>query len=249
MSLFTLPVNGPISQSYGKQKDGTFHPGLDFGVPVGTPVRAAADGVISSQGIIGSGGNTVIIQHSSGYETVYADLSSFLLQPGATVKQGQIIGFSGGTKSEISTGPHLHFQIDKGKGASNNVDPSSLLGIIPVTPSTSTPYTNKDSIITQLKKMILGGPVLAVLSANGGNNPVTNATPGSGTVKDVVGGFTSSGKLIGFISNPTNLKRIGVGAIGVTIVVIVSVKLLNDTEVGGKIIGDAKKAATTAAIA
>lgn len=241
MSTFTLPVNGYVTQSYGKQKDGSFHPGIDFHAPIGTPVKAIGDGVISSQGLNGDCGNTVILQHSNGFESVYCHLSNFLLQPGATVKQGDIIAFSGGKAGEVGAGnskvPHLHLQIDKGKGAANHVDPTTLLGLgVTVTPTPSSPpYENKDSIITQLKKMVLGGPALAVLTANGGNNPITNAIPGSGVAKDVVGGFTSTSKLIGFISNPANLKRVGVGAIGVTLVIVGSVELLKETPIGGTI--------------
>ena len=249
MAIFSLPVSGYVTQTYGKQSDGSFHPGIDFHAPVGTPIKAIGDGVISTQTNNGDCGNTLIIQHPNGYESVYCHLSNFLLQPGAAVKQGEIIGFTGGAKGEVgagnSTAPHLHLQIDKGKGAANNVDPTSLLGLTPgasPTPS-ATPYQNKDSIITQLKKMVLGGPALAILSANGGNNPITNAIPGSGAAKDVVGGFTSTAKLIGFISNPANLKRVGTGAIGVTLVVIAGVELLKESPVGSTITKVASKVA------
>ena len=209
-------------------------------------MRAAADGVISSQGLNGDGGNTIIIQHPNGYESVYAHLSEFLLPAGSTVKKGEIIGLSGGAKGATgagnSSGPHLHFQIDKGKGAANAVNPAPLLGLAT---STGT-YQNKDSILTQLKKLAIGGPALAILSANGGNNPVTNSIPGSGTAKDIVGGFTSTSNLIGFISNPANLKRIGMGAIGVSIIALSVVKLVNDSPVTGTLKDAAGKVALAA---
>ena len=246
MSIFTLPVSGPITNPYSSS-----HPGIDFGVPVGTPVRATADGVISGQGLMGDGGNTIIIQHSNGYESVYAHLSSFLLQPGTQVKQGEIIGFSGGAKgasgSGNSTGPHLHFQLDKGKGAANHVDPTALLGLLPSSTSTSQGYQNKMSILDQIKKTILVGPLGAILSTkNPASTAIISNVPGASAAQEAVKGFTSTADLIGFISNPTNLRRVGMGAIGVALIVITGVKLLSDSEIGGKITEGAKTVAVAA---
>jgi murein DD-endopeptidase MepM/ murein hydrolase activator NlpD len=98
------------------------HLGIDYAAPVGTPVWAAAAGVVSFRGPSGGAGNLVMIRHDSGIETAYMHLSKF-----ATIKVGQridaktVIGYVGTTG--LSTGPHLHFGVKK-NGAF--VDPSKL---------------------------------------------------------------------------------------------------------------------------
>jgi murein DD-endopeptidase MepM/ murein hydrolase activator NlpD len=92
------------------------HEGVDFGVPVGTPVRAAAAGVIKMVDHPANHpyGLHVRITHEDGYETIYAHLSRVNVFPGETVEAGEAIGKSGNTGN--STGPHLHFTL-KQKGA------------------------------------------------------------------------------------------------------------------------------------
>jgi murein DD-endopeptidase MepM/ murein hydrolase activator NlpD len=98
------------------------HLGIDYAAPVGTPVWAAASGVVSFRGPSGGAGNLVMIRHDSGIETAYMHLSKF-----ASIKVGQridaktVIGYVGTTG--LSTGPHLHFGVKK-NGA--YVDPSTL---------------------------------------------------------------------------------------------------------------------------
>lgn len=87
----------------------------DYGVPVGTPVRASADGTVlvaKGDGWNGGYGNMVIIQHSNGSQTLYAHNSKVLVRVGEKVEQGDIIANSG--NSGRSTGPHLHFEIRNG---------------------------------------------------------------------------------------------------------------------------------------
>ena len=85
------------------------HAGLDFGAPVGSPVRAAADGTIEFAGLASGFGNHVRIKHA-GFETSYSHLSEIpdAIKPGVAVKEGQVIALSGNTG--LSTGPHLHFE-------------------------------------------------------------------------------------------------------------------------------------------
>lgn len=84
--------------------------GTDYAMPVGTALPAVADGVLSNLPDNGSGGNTAVITHADGSKTVYMHLSKFT-DP-RTVKEGEIIGYSGGEKGAPgagnSTGPHLH---------------------------------------------------------------------------------------------------------------------------------------------
>jgi LysM repeat protein len=88
---------------------------VDFGVSIGTPVMASADGeVILSKYAegnpwFGGYGNYIVVQHPNGAQTVYAHLSDNLVKRGWKVVQGQVIGYSGNTGR--STGPHLHFEI------------------------------------------------------------------------------------------------------------------------------------------
>jgi murein DD-endopeptidase MepM/ murein hydrolase activator NlpD len=115
--LMKTPVDGArISSGFGSR----FHPvlgytrmhkGVDFAVPVGTPVMAAGSGTIQFMGRAHGYGNFVIIRHGNGYATAYGHLSRFApgMRGGARVRQGQIFAYSGNTG--LTTGPHLHYEI------------------------------------------------------------------------------------------------------------------------------------------
>ncbi len=87
------------------------HKGIDFGAPIGTPIYAAANGVIEKASRFSTYGNYVRIKHSAKMSTAYAHMSRYGtgIRPGVKVKQGQIIGYVGTTGR--STGPHLHYEI------------------------------------------------------------------------------------------------------------------------------------------
>lgn len=86
------------------------HRGTDYAAPTGTPIKSTGDGRIVHAGSKGGYGNTVIIQHGSRYQTLYAHMSRFHrnTRVGRNVKQGQIIGYVGSTG--LATGPHLHYE-------------------------------------------------------------------------------------------------------------------------------------------
>ncbi|MGI6565903.1 MAG: M23 family metallopeptidase [Firmicutes bacterium] len=105
---FDWPARARISSRFGSRW-GSMHYGLDIAIPIGTPVRAAADGRVTWSGARGSYGNLVIIDHGQKVETRYAHNSRLAVKAGDTVKRGQIIAYSGNTGR--STGPHLHFEI------------------------------------------------------------------------------------------------------------------------------------------
>lgn len=90
---------------------GRYHGALDYGVPVGTTVYAAADGVVLTvASLSGSYGNYIVIQHTNGLRTWYAHGNGvFYVSPGQTVSKGQAIMQSG--NSGNSSGPHLHFEV------------------------------------------------------------------------------------------------------------------------------------------
>lgn len=93
------------------------HNGIDLGCPVGTPLRAAAEGtvIVANAGGWGGGyGNYIVIRHPNGTQTVYGHLSRVGVNVGDAVERGQSIGTTG--NSGKSTGPHLHFEV---RGARN----------------------------------------------------------------------------------------------------------------------------------
>lgn len=110
--------NGQTSPSYGKP-----HGGVDFGVPEGTPVYAVTDGVVEPTGYDAPGfGNYIKTSNSDGSENFFGHLSRKLMEGGARVKAGDLVGYSGNSGS--STGPHLHFEVRKG---GNKLDPMAYL--------------------------------------------------------------------------------------------------------------------------
>jgi murein DD-endopeptidase MepM/ murein hydrolase activator NlpD len=86
------------------------HKGVDFAAPIGTPIRAAATGVIDFAGVQRGYGNVVVIKHWSSYSTAYAHMSRFAsgVHKGMKVNQGDVIGYVGATG--WATGPHLHYE-------------------------------------------------------------------------------------------------------------------------------------------
>lgn len=85
------------------------HNGIDIGVPLGTPVVAANDGVVTTSAYISSYGNVVMVDHGGGVKTAYAHGSELIAKVGQKVSRGEVIMKSGTTG--LSTGPHLHFEI------------------------------------------------------------------------------------------------------------------------------------------
>ncbi len=122
------PVNvGYNSSSYGWRIDPftgykAFHEGLDFPANSGTPIYAAADGIVSEAEHTPDYGNLVKIEHGSGLETRYAHASKLLVHVGERVVKGQIVAEVGSTGR--STGPHLHYEI---RLNGNSLDPRLYL--------------------------------------------------------------------------------------------------------------------------
>jgi murein DD-endopeptidase MepM/ murein hydrolase activator NlpD len=88
------------------------HNGQDFEVPYGTQVYATGDGTVIESGWTSGGfGNCIVIDHGYGFQTVYGHLSNIKVAKGLNVRRGDLIGISG--SSGLSSGPHLHYQIEK----------------------------------------------------------------------------------------------------------------------------------------
>ena len=112
--LITTPMPGRhISSPFGMR----FHPilnisrlhaGGDIGAPSGTPIHAAADGIVIIAEVRGGYGNAVVIDHGHSLATLYGHQSAMAVRPGDIVKRGDVIGYVGSTG--LSTGPHLHFE-------------------------------------------------------------------------------------------------------------------------------------------
>lgn len=111
-----VPVAGSLTSGFGPRmhpilKQVRAHNGVDWGAPIGTPVQAAAEGVVAKIGDGGAYGNVIYLDHPGGRQTRYAHLDGFAegLNLGAAIAAGQHIGYVGTTGR--STGPHLHFEL------------------------------------------------------------------------------------------------------------------------------------------
>ena len=124
----TAPVDVPYQVSgFGWRIDpfsgrGALHEGIDFAAPMGTPILAAAGGIIVSAELHPAYGNMVDVDHGNGLTTRYAHASKLFVTIGEVVKRGQKIAAVGSTGH--STGPHLHFEVRQNGGAQN---PSKFL--------------------------------------------------------------------------------------------------------------------------
>jgi murein DD-endopeptidase MepM/ murein hydrolase activator NlpD len=115
---FIKPVEGRVSTEFGmiryinNQESGR-HSGLDISAPKGTPINAANNGMVRLSMMLRVTGNTIIIDHGSNVYSSYAHLDKLLVEEGAEVRKGDIIGEVGTTG--FSTGPHLHWTTTIGK--------------------------------------------------------------------------------------------------------------------------------------
>jgi murein DD-endopeptidase MepM/ murein hydrolase activator NlpD len=115
------PVQGPITSPFG-WRWGRMHQGIDIGVPMGTPIHAAAAGRVIYCGWEEGYGNLVVLDNGGDLATAYAHQSAIAVNCGEDVSQGQVIGYVGCTGH--CTGPHLHFEV---RINGNPVDPLGYL--------------------------------------------------------------------------------------------------------------------------
>jgi murein DD-endopeptidase MepM/ murein hydrolase activator NlpD len=120
---FRWPVRGRIINNFGARVNGSPNDGIDLAVPEGTQVRAADDGVVAYAGNELKGyGNLVLVRHSNGFVTAYANGSELLVKRNDQVHKGQVILKSGQTGNAAS--PQLHFEVRKNSAP---VDPMQFL--------------------------------------------------------------------------------------------------------------------------
>ncbi|MDX1535477.1 MAG: peptidoglycan DD-metalloendopeptidase family protein, partial [Candidatus Spechtbacterales bacterium] len=136
-ALFQWPAEGILTQGYGctsfakssKFYPSCFHNGIDVASAGGTPIYAAADGVVLHMDYTPTAyGYWITIKHSNGLITLYGHLSLQKVRPGQTVKRGDLIGYMGSTG--LSTGPHLHFTVFTANDYF--LKPSRYSGMIPI---------------------------------------------------------------------------------------------------------------------
>lgn len=96
------------------------HEGLDFTANIGTPVYATGNGIVDRPDGGSGYGNHIVINHDYGYHTLYGHLSRALVKQGQAVQRGQVIGYVGNTG--LSSGPHLHYEVWKGKQKVNPIN-------------------------------------------------------------------------------------------------------------------------------
>jgi len=111
---FEKPLATRMTSRYGRRSNPfgnytSIHSGVDYRGPVGAPIQAAAEGIVSMSRVRGRYGKTVVITHKNGFTTLYGHLSDYGVKEGDRVVKGQTIGFVGQTGRV--TGPHLHFEV------------------------------------------------------------------------------------------------------------------------------------------
>jgi murein DD-endopeptidase MepM/ murein hydrolase activator NlpD len=121
------PVTGRLSSPFGLRRffngeERNAHSGLDFAVPLGTPIKVPADGVVTIVADYFFNGKTVFVDHGQGFITMYCHLSAFGVKAGDAVARGQVIGKVGATGR--ATGPHLHWNVSLNN---TRVDPSIFI--------------------------------------------------------------------------------------------------------------------------
>jgi murein DD-endopeptidase MepM/ murein hydrolase activator NlpD len=111
------PVEGRLMSPFGGRTDpfsgeGAIHTGVDLEAPMGTPIRAAGDGIVVHADWESGYGRLIIIDHGNGVQTYYGHLSSYAVVPGQEVRRGDVIARSGA--SGRATSPHLHYEVRLG---------------------------------------------------------------------------------------------------------------------------------------
>ncbi|MBN2227546.1 MAG: M23 family metallopeptidase [candidate division Zixibacteria bacterium] len=109
-----MPSRGYMTRGYGMKSDPftgyqRFHAGIDIANKIGTPIYAAADGVVRYTGKMGDLGKLIDVDHGYGYRTRYGHLSNIKVKKGQKVRRGDLIGLMGSTG--YSTGSHLHYEV------------------------------------------------------------------------------------------------------------------------------------------
>jgi len=120
----TVSSDSPSGRPVGGVVTNTFHPGhngIDFGVPIGTPVKATMSGKVVYAGWNNQGYGNLVIVENGPYRTYFAHLSQVPVKLGEVVSAGNVVGISGSTGN--STGPHVHYEVRRNQAV---IDPTSF---------------------------------------------------------------------------------------------------------------------------
>jgi murein DD-endopeptidase len=186
MTTWIRSVEGKISASYQSHKDrnpSSRNPGTDYAVATGTPVKSIADGTITGivETIRGAGGRMIFQSFPGGYNADYLHLSRIDVTVGQEVKQGQVIGLSGGSGlgSETGYGAHLHLSFRKGGTPSmgvGNLDFETFVSSAPsVAPAKASPTPKpakakapaKPKAVAKTYTVVKGDNLTKIAKANG----------------------------------------------------------------------------------
>lgn len=112
-----IPVSGTVTSLFGYRlhpltDNLDFHTGMDIAAPTGTPIKAVLPGRVVETGESAILGNYLVIDHGGGLKTTYGHCSALIAQEGMNLRQGERVALVGSTG--ISTGPHLHFEVEAG---------------------------------------------------------------------------------------------------------------------------------------
>ncbi len=121
----------------------TGHRAVDYAAAYGTPIRAVGEGTVIFSSYNGAFGNMIKIRHNGTYQTNYGHMSRFAVRKGNKVKQGDVIGYIGSTG--FSTGPHLHYEMEK-----NGIKVNPLKEVLP--PGQAIKEENKKRFFSEIKK-------------------------------------------------------------------------------------------------
>jgi murein DD-endopeptidase MepM/ murein hydrolase activator NlpD len=128
---FAWPVRGRVMSEFGNGTGGERNDGINISAGEGTPIHAAADGIVSYAGDdLKSYGNLALIRHDSGYVTAYAHAQRFVVAKGDHVARGQVIGYVGQTGDVASA--QLHFELRRGSRGEQPINPRPMLGPLQV---------------------------------------------------------------------------------------------------------------------
>jgi murein DD-endopeptidase MepM/ murein hydrolase activator NlpD len=167
MTTWIRPVEAKISDDFAAHtKRKSVNPGVDYVVPVGTPLLAIASGTVAriSNTVSGAGGRVVLLEFPSGHKADYLHLSRVDVAKGDKVKKGQVIGLSGGSGlgKELGYGPHLHLSFRHGGTfltGTGNIDYEAFLGA----PTKATSAPTKAKAARSIIRRGSNGPDVAYL--------------------------------------------------------------------------------------
>jgi murein DD-endopeptidase len=178
MATWIRPVEGKITDSFdghrGRTSPPSRNPGIDYGVPMDTPVKAIADGTVSGtvQTISGAGGRMIFLSFPTGHNADYLHLSKILVQKGQSVKQGEVIGYSGGSGfgSNTAYGAHLHLSFRMGGQptmAAGNLDFEKMLTTTPVEKPVAEKKPSKPKKAANTYTVVKGDTLTKIAKAHG----------------------------------------------------------------------------------